>query len=523
MLRLLSPLLLICFFYTANAQDCIPAAMKLPVVQPAITADGEHDYALIDRYLARSMMVAGITNRLGKPGYCEQINMFRRLKPSYLSRVAGSWGMPETDLLPGGKLFSITRQFIRDIHLVYSNDDTPLPVIEAGIYEAITTDVNKIRVPDHVLDVFRSDPDMAGLKYSPKRPLYFNAEAMRNASFPEWLPQCWPPDINRIQTRMWFYYMCTIFIDMGCNSMHMGWFEMITNHDTAYVKTHDLFQKIRAYAKSKGTFAIINADIDRALYVNGSNRLLLDFLTTPVRPDPTSNSYRHSPCEGQPMAELNLSKYLPGILNKSGGISPQGDTIESVPVLFNLDWYGIGFRGKHPGIMGMGDGAWAPWGVNETIWYYSLTPTCQAYWLKHVTAAIKNKLVKRGYFKMPAVQPLTWWGYPVTEYLLIGYPEVMQTIADEIWKVNTQSYFTITKDTNGHQYTLDVINPDYTSVYTWYIQHTGNGKWLPYTFGNQRVLANLEPGKYKVLLRQDNTALPGYIPALEYDKELIVE
>src|SRR5690606_5941694 len=104
------------------------------------------------------------------------------------------------------------------------------------------------------------------------------------------------------------------------------------NNDPQYVKTNALFHKIREYAKSKGGVVIFNADIDRPLYVNGTDHLLLDFLTTPVRPEPTSNGYQHTPCEGQPMTELNLAAYMPAILQPRGGISPQGDTIADIPV-----------------------------------------------------------------------------------------------------------------------------------------------------------------------------------------------
>jgi hypothetical protein len=491
--------------------------------KPAIHHDGVRVQGMLDRYLSRSMMLALFTDHVGRPGYPDQMQMIRKLKPAYLSRIAGSWGLPETEMLPGGKLYVKTMKIIQDVYQMYREDGVAQPMIEAGIFEAITSDVNNIPIPKWVIAEFADEVDAQDIKYSETRPLHFNADSMRNGKHPNWSEQTWVPDINRIHTRMWFYYLSSIFVDMGCNSLHMGWFDLITEHDSLYLKTNRLFKKIRDYAKRKNSFVIFNADVDRAIYVGDTQHLLLDFLSTPIRPEATLNSFQNTPCENQPMTELNIARYNPGIMKKQGGITHDGDTLKTLPVLFNLDWYGVSYKGKQPGQMGMGSGGWAPWAVNESAWFFSLSNECQAYWLRNTAVAIKNNLVDRGYVKVPGVQPITWWGYPVTEYLMIRNKQLIETIHEDLWKVNAAPFFTVNHIPHEDAYMLSISNPDFTSIYTWQVQHIESGNVHDDVYGLSHTLKNLSAGSYRITLRQDNAMFVGKQQLQLVTKEIKVE
>lgn len=491
--------------------------------EPEIAIKGKRVSGMLDRYLSRSMMLALFTDHVDRPGYIQQMEMIRKLKPAYLSRIAGSWGLPETDLLPGGKLYHNTKQIIDDVRRIYREDSVAMPMIEAGIFEAITSDVNRIAIPEWVLLAFADDPEASKIKPRRGRQVYFNADSMRNNSQPNWSAQTWVPDINRIHTRMWFYYLSSIFIDMGCQSIHFGWFELITAHDSLFVKTDRLFQRIRQYAKGKNSFVIFNADTDGVAYVNNTNRILLDFVSSPLRPEATANSFHQSPCEGDPMTELDIPRYNKGLMDQRGGVTAEGDTVKNIPVLFNIDWYGVSYKGKRPGQMGPGEGGWSPWAVNESIWFYSLSDECQAYWLENISIAIKNSIVERGYVKIPAIQPLTWWGYPVTEYLLTRNKKLVSNIKNRMWKLDTAPFFTITNFSRKSQHMLNVSNPDLTSIYSWHILQKDTGEVLPEYTGIRYVLADLPPGNYRITLRRDNAMFAGQEDVQLVKKEIKIE
>ncbi len=498
-------------------------ADKASLPEPEIAENGRPVPAMLDRYLSRAVMLALFTDHVERPGYSSQLELIRKLKPAYLSRIAGSWGLPETDLLPGGKLFNSTRKVIDDVRQMYREDSVAMPMIEAGIFEAITTDVDRIPIPEWVLLAFADDPEVKQIKRRRGKAAYFNAASMRNTGHPNWSEHTWVPDINRIHTRLWFYYLSTIFIDMGCHSIHFGWFELITEHDSTYVKTDKLFEKIRAYARQKNSFVVFNADIDRVLYVNNTEKILLDFLSSPIRPEPAVHGFPHSPCEGEPMAELNIPRYNKGLMQQRGGVTANGDTVKNIPVLFNLDWYGVEYRGKQPGQMGLGDGGWAPWKVNETIWFFSLSYDCQRFWLQHVAAAIKNNVMERAYVKMPAVQPLAWWGYPVNEYLMSRNKGLVSAIRNSMWKVEEAPFFTITRHPETSAVALNIANPDLTSIYSWRIAKKDTDYELLAHIGNHYTLHDLPAGTYTVTLRRDNAMFAGKEKVQVMEKELIIE
>lgn len=460
----------------------------------------------LDKYLSRSVMVAGLVDHIGKNDYYELLEIINRLKPAYLSRVAGSWGLAESEQLPpNGSIYLKSIRLIEDLNDIYLNKMIDLPLLEAGIYEAITADVNKIEIPDFVLRSFKEDIDFIKYGYRDNPPMYFSVDSMINNSFDPWGTKTWTPDINKIQTRMWFYYLATVYIDMGCYSIHMGWFDRTFKNDQNYVKSFELFNLIRQYGNKKNKQVFINADVDRPIFYDSTDQLLLDFISSPLRPEPVKDLFQNTPCEDQPMTILNFDKYFPEIINFEKGFDPAGNLIYSVPTLFNLDWYGIDYLGLSPPHTGFKGNGWAPWGVNESIWFYILSPECQSYWFMNASNSIKNKFLSRGYFKVPVVQPLTWWGYTESEYLLSDYPEVFEMFYKQFMEVNNNPKIIISKRVQNYisqsrQYSLQmkIANPSMTDIYEWKVINKKTKKGLGPKMGSEIIFNNVNSGEYLV-------------------------
>jgi len=121
------------------------------------------------------------------------------------------------------------------------------------------------RVPDLIGMFYGSDPRVV----SPDNAgdTFFDFTLMRyQGSLPSgitYLPPCTPtlttgcqseynPDITQAETRMWYYYLATRFIDAGCECIHMGdieWYLRVDSPANGNYWYWDLLQKIRAYAK----------------------------------------------------------------------------------------------------------------------------------------------------------------------------------------------------------------------------------------------------------------------------------
>lgn len=522
------------FFLKGNSQGHIPPPTNFPYVNSC-------NYGLLDRYLSKSMNMTLLYSLINQPTvYNGELNLLKNLTPGYISAI-GAWGLSETQMIPNtttGSIYNNEKQCIWDVDNIYINASVRIPIFEASLYEAVTTDINNVAIPYFVVSAFQGDPDFIAAYGNNSYPTQFNINQIKNTasnmqpSQIGYQPNTYVPDINRIQTRMWFYYLATVYIDMGCNSLSMAWFDRTFANDApGYTKTYDLFTKIRTYAQNNNTFVLITAGVDRPIYYNFTNQLIFDFLQSPIRPDPTTNSYASTPCSAQYMAEINFAALNPQFQGYTGGISPDGIAIDNIPVVFVFDASGsFGYNGWPTGIQGNGNG---PWNVDEITWYYLLGEQCQSYFLKNAANAIKNDVIHRGYLEMPGETPLLWWGSQnygyATNYYMTNFPGVIGTVQNEIWKLNDQPYYTVThkciKDCNNATqeiYDLNVTTPDVLNIYTWHILDVTTNNWYPMTYGKERVLSNLPPGTYNIGLRDDNASFPYNNDVIALNKEIVV-
>lgn len=446
----------------------------------------------IDRYIARSVSMFDLAGlRESNPTACStEIANLIDLRPTFLRRVAGIWDRAQ-DMQIGSAYHTAAQQVVVDINTAFDNACLARPLIQAGFYEFINENVDELAIPNYVLNDFSaSDPDWGGSIYTGGGSFNFNQSRIAQTSRPT------VPDIDKIEARMWFYYLATQYIDMDYNALHAGWISEYTTFDPNYIKTGRLFNMIRDYAINHGKFVVLDAHTDEDLYENSSRNLILDFKSAPFRPDAApglSYAMTGSPCDGAWYADINMYKLHPEILKSTGGYPPMavsqstGYQYDQTPVMFEWDWV----FGPPNDYQRNDDGF--PYNFDESSWFTLLDDECQAYWFMSAAWDIKNYLSYRGYVQLPG--RLAIFGSPSgtgTRNMLNENAILRNGIIDQTWLPNPDLHFSTAFNCKSSAYTatVRVTNPDGSSVYQWHVHSSAQG-WLPITYGPERKISNL--------------------------------
>lgn len=472
-------------------------------------------YAGVDRYLSRAIFGVYLNDYKGTSGsgtygnvYHDFKEMCSDLSASLISRATLMWGW-EGRMVPGTQFYIDMTQLVDEINKSYDTKNKFRPLVEAAIMEHITKEVNAVPIPNWVKQEFC-------IRY-PNECTLINSKNNFDHSEIAYAPNSELMDISKIEAKMWVYYLARTYIDYGYSCLHLGALDAYCQNDQQYEHISSCVKMIRAYARSKDAFLLINVDVNKEIYEynSGNSRYIFDFICSPLRPEGSLNQYATQPCAQLKNVELAFYKkhYMPALLSSNGGISPQGDWMDKLPVLFNLDWNG--WTSDLGQIIHAG---WFPWGYDEMGWFDQLlTDDCRAYLIKNFSYAIKNDLMHRAYFKMPGIEPTM---NPAKQgfndnFSVLSHPTIVKAI-EQAWGIDQNEYYTqaisckevYNKEGQrelGIELELKVTNPDATSIYTWHIKSQSNG-WLPYTMGNIRKII-LPEGEYQVYLRRDNLAL----------------
>ena len=92
------------------------------------------------------------------------------------------------------------------------------------------------------------------------------------------------PDMSRLEARMWFYYLCTQYIDAGIEAIHFGQVGLMDKNDPEHAGWLDLLGRVRAYARqhARRHFVICDAHTPTGGYVEDGH-LLFDAHAFPLR------------------------------------------------------------------------------------------------------------------------------------------------------------------------------------------------------------------------------------------------
>ncbi len=175
----------------------------------------------------------------------------------------------------------------------------PALVIEACVFEIVTSQVDNLPIPSHVFEAFGLEPPAAQRNFNYSAMLYPDGSFVdhwgANKSVPDWMQLEVPPPLttkpkfsikhHAVQARMWFYYAADLYMSAGAEALHFGQMRLMTLNDPSRMYAWDLLSRVRARAAqvARRGFVIINAHVFEEGW-SFNNTLLLDFHAFPSRP-----------------------------------------------------------------------------------------------------------------------------------------------------------------------------------------------------------------------------------------------
>jgi hypothetical protein len=344
--------------------------------------DGSMSRPVLENYLERSISFTELLHDdLTKPrnnrGVDPRDNMRLLLeaKAKFVGRALMVWGR-EKEL---SAFLETAKPYAAALHKADSEI-----ILQAAAFEIVTKAVETITVPERVFREFGQPVTNRTFLYQDM--LYPNGRFVnhwRNGSV---------PDMNQLETRMWFYFLVTSYIDVGIEAIHFGQVGLMDKNDPAHAAWLDMLGRVRSYARkhARRHFLVCDAHTPTGGYVEGG-KLLFDFHSFPLRIVEVTN---------QPHKGVLKVGYSDSIFNRSkGGITPSGWSCEHLPYLVEFDNFGRSNPGKpsrSPFI----------WGWDEITWFALMPEQERNDWLRYAWKWVKDT-DPNGHLQMPGSRIMT--------------------------------------------------------------------------------------------------------------------
>jgi hypothetical protein len=390
-------------------------------VNPIIETRAERDYSfdgkisrtVLENYLSRAITFAELLNgeRVEKQlgGNTEDnIRMLRDIGVKFAGRAIYMWGGESR--LEG--LLERARPIVKKIHTA-----DPDIVLQAAAFEIVSKQVETLKVPKWVLDEF--DLDFENRNFDYEAMLYPDGHRVDH-----WRAGSSVPDMSKLETRMWFFYLAARYVDIGVEAIHFGQVEIMDDRDQDHRAWRDMMARVRRYAakKARRHFLLTDAHVPSGGIVH-DDRLLFDFHSFPLRIDEVVTETQKG--------VLKVG-YLDSIFTRSkGGISPSGWRCDSLPYIVELDNFGSS------GKPGQNIGMHYIWGYDEICWFAHQPADYRNFWLRYAWEWIRQH-DPNGYLQMPGSRTLAnpvgkkiwYWANTPSEAVPTGFgqEETIKTI-----------------------------------------------------------------------------------------------
>jgi len=342
---------------------------------------GKISRAVLDNYLSRAITFAELLNgeRVEKQlagNTDDNIRMLTNVGAKFAGRAIYMWGGESR--LDG--LLERARPIVKEIHAA-----DPDIVLQAAAFEIVSKQVENLKVPKWVFEEFALDLENRNFDYEAM--LYSDGHRVDH-----WRTGSSVPDMSKLETRMWFFYLVARYVDIGIEAIHFGQVEIMDDNDPDHRGWRDMMTRVRKYAAkhARRHFLLTDAHVPSGGIVH-DNRLLFDFHSFPLRIDEVVT---------EPGKGVLKVGYLDSIFTRSkGGITASGWRCDSLPYIVELDNFGSSGRG------GQNIGMHYIWGYDEICWFAHQPADYRNFWLKYAWDWIRRH-DSNGYLQMPGSRTL---------------------------------------------------------------------------------------------------------------------
>jgi len=297
-------------------------------------------------------------------------------KTKFVGRALMVWGREQN--LP--TFLQTAKPFAAALHEADSDI-----ILQAAAFEIVTRGVESIAVPEHVLNEFGQVITNRMFRYQDM--LYPDGRFVNH-----WGGNGSVPDMSRMETRMWFYFLVTSYIDVGIEAIHFGQVGLMDKNDPGHAGWLDVLRRVRVYAgkKARRHFLVCDAHAPTGGFIE-DGKLLFDFHSFPLR----IVEVPEQPYRGVLKVGYSDSMFL----RSKGGITPSGWRCEHLPYLVEFDNFGRSNPGKpskSPFI----------WGWDEITWFALLPENERNDWLRYAWKWVKET-DPTGHLQMPGSRVMT--------------------------------------------------------------------------------------------------------------------
>ena len=342
----------------------------------------------------------------------DNVRLILESKAKFVGRALMVWGR-ERNL---SNFLQTAKPYVERLH-----EGDPDIVLQAAAFEIVTKGVESISIPEPVLVEFNQTATNRNFRYEDM--LYTDGRFVNH-----WGNGSSVPDMSRLETRMWFYFLASSYLDVGIEAIHFGQVGLMDKNDPRHAGWLDMLGRVRSYAHAHARrhFVICDAHTPTGGYVE-DGKLLFDVHAFPLRiaevPD--------QPHKGVLKVGNSDSIYL----KSKGGITPSGWSCEHLPYLVEFDNFGgrnQGSPSRTPFI----------WGWDEITWFAVMPEAERNEWLRYAWKWVKDT-DSNGHLEMPGSRVLSpgrnggsrwYWANTRTDACPNGY-DTEETIK-ALWATN---------------------------------------------------------------------------------------
>jgi hypothetical protein len=343
--------------------------------------DGTISREVLESYLSRSITYSSLLDRSFLEGWAggdlnDSIRCITNVGAKFIGRVVFTWN-GENRLL---NYINDSRQITARIHAIDSEI-----ILQACFFETVSIKVESIPVPAWVFEEFGLIPEVRNFSFNdmyvvggPHEDFWGNDTAV--------------PDMSKLETRMWAFYLSAVYIDIGIEAIHFGQVALMSTNDPDHANWRDMLQRVRAYATTHARrhLVICDAHVPNGGYVHDC-KLMFDFHSFPIR---------SAEIEDEPQKTKLVAYFLDSIYKRSkGGITPSGWACDSLPYIVEFDNAGLS---DTPGEYTPGMDTW---GYDDILWYAHQPEQYRNSWLWYGVRWLESN-DPNGFLQMPGSRPL---------------------------------------------------------------------------------------------------------------------